>query len=402
MSWPRPGSVGPAPSASSPPKRNGSVRTSSASRSSRTPKPYVPSELPATRLASLEGAVADGHGRVGDHLRRRPGQLELRVRRPSFRPRDRSRVSAHELRASRSGSTRRSGAAIRATGRGAFSVRRTRSPVMAGSRRFAPDAAPSRAAKRSKIVSIRGSAAIRKRPSPSVVTVAVPWMRISLSSAAVERHLEPAPREVPVEPARVQQDRPGEHADGPRAGDRAPLRVDLDLAAAGGHEVEAVHAHATGRDVRPALRREARRDRLDVAEAHAGLRARRRRRSAALEQPAGRSSPPPDGLPVPPLSGSAVGWRSPSGSGSPWCSGSAPFGTGCQSTPPALTTLLESRPLLLAVGTHRPQLAAAGEGDARAVGRPRGRRLFVLSRERHGVGAVRRPSSRCSSAPPCG
>ncbi len=39
ISWPRPGSDGPAPSASSPPKRNGSVRMSSARRSRRTPKP---------------------------------------------------------------------------------------------------------------------------------------------------------------------------------------------------------------------------------------------------------------------------------------------------------------------------------------------------------------------------
>ena len=53
---------------------------------------------------------------------------------------------------------------------------------MAGRRRLAPEAAPSRDANVWKTVSIRGSAAIRKRPGPSVLTVAVPWIRISFST----------------------------------------------------------------------------------------------------------------------------------------------------------------------------------------------------------------------------
>ena len=141
----------------------------------------MPSELPATRLArsnapsrttTVASAITCGGG---------PGSLSLAVPVQFPAAGSKSRVSVRTssipigtdvaVSASESSDSPR-----------AFSVRSSALPVMAGRRRLVPEAAPSRDAKVWKIVSIRGSAAIRKRPGPSVVTVAVPWIRISLST----------------------------------------------------------------------------------------------------------------------------------------------------------------------------------------------------------------------------
>ena len=132
-------------------------------------------------------------------------------------------------------------------------------------------------------MSIRGSAAIRKRPGPSVLTVAVPWIRISFSTLP-SSGISIRPRE------RSQSRRPVRSGIVPattRTG-----RVLVIVRASGSIAIsppDGIRSSPLTR-TRPVATFarpfgvEAGGDRLDIAEADARLRARRRGRTAALPQ----------------------------------------------------------------------------------------------------------------------